>query len=172
MSRWMSVPSFALGLFLVGCGEAPAPSAPPKSVEADSHGHDHGHASEGPHHGVLVELGKEEYHAEVTHDDASGAVTVYLLDGAAKKPVTTDAPHVTINVKHGDKPEQFQLPASPDKGDPQGASSRFALQDKELLEHLDAKDGEARLQVTIGGNAFSGAIPHGGHDHGHDHKHE
>jgi len=173
MSCWKSASSLALTLILVGCEPAAPPAPPAKSTATEEHGHSHGdhdHASEGPHHGVLVELGKEEYHAEVVHDDASGTVTVYLLDGSAKKGVTTDAPHVTINVKHGDKPEQFQLPASPDKEDPQGASSRFVLQDKELIEHLDEKDAGAKLQVTIGGNAFTGAIPQGGHDH--DHKHE
>ena len=170
--------SAAFAAALLGCESGTAPSGPmtnpppPTAATGDGHdhGHDHAHPSEGPHHGVLVELGKEEYHAEVVHDDKEGIVTVYLLDSSAKKAVTTDAAEVVINVKHGDKPEQFKLPAQPDTGDAAGASSRFVLKDKELIEHLDEKDAAASLQVTIGGNPFSGKIP-AGHAHGHDHKH-
>ena len=168
-----------LALAVLGCqGSAPAPqggplSTPPPSTVAGDHGHshdEHGHPSEGPHHGVLVELSKEEYHAEVVHDDKEGVVTVYLLDGSAEKPATTDAAEVAINVKHGDKPEQFKLPALPDSADVKGTSSRFQLKDKELIEHLDEKGATATLQVTIGGTPYSGKVPAGGHEgHGHSH---
>jgi hypothetical protein len=121
---------------------------------------------------VLVELGSEEYHAEVIHDDASGAVTVYLLDSSAKKPVASDATEITINLKHGDKPEQFKLAAHPQEGDTTGQSSRYAITDKELAEHLHEAATEPRLSLNIGGQPYSGAIPHedhAAHDHDHDH---
>ena len=168
-----------LALAAFGCqGNSPAPeggplSAPPPPTVSDDHGHghdEHGHPTEGPHHGVLVELGKEEYHAEVVHDDKEGVVTVYLLDGTAEKVTTTDAPEVTINVKHGDKPEQFKLPALPDSADAKGTTSRFQLKDKELIEHLGEKGAIATLQVTIGGTPYSGKVPTGDHEgHGHSH---
>lgn len=169
----------ALGLCAAGCSPAAptAPSAggtvttPPPGTVAPAHDdHDHGHASEGPHHGALVELGNEEYHAEVVHDDATGAVTVYLLDSTAKKPVTTTATEVVINLKHGDSPEQFKLAAQPEEGNPAGQTSRFTLTDKELVEHLDDAASAAKLNITIGDTPYSGAIPagdHAGHDHGH-----
>ncbi len=50
---------------------------PPATVDV------HSHPTEGPHHGTLIELGKEEYHAELVHDDKM--VTIYILDSAAKK---------------------------------------------------------------------------------------
>ena len=56
---------------------------PPATVDV------HAHPSEGPHHGTLVELGNEEFHAEVVHDDKS--VTVYVLDAGATKAVPIDA---------------------------------------------------------------------------------
>jgi hypothetical protein len=167
-------------VLMAGCeGAKPAPPSgplttpPPPTVSAD-HGHSHdasGHPTEGPHHGVLVELGNEEYHAEVVHDDKAGSVTVYLLDGTAEKTATTDAADLAINVKHGDKPEQFKLAAQPVESDAKGTSSRFILVDKELVEHLDEKDSNATLQVTIGGTPFSGKIPAGGHA-GHTHSHD
>ena len=173
----------ALCAATAGCqGNAPATSEPQSTSkpagESKEHGHDHddhGHPSEGPHHGVLVELGSEEYHAEVIHDDASGAVTVYLLDSSAKKPVASDATEITINLKHGDKPEQFKLAAQPQEGDTAGQSSRYAITDKELAEHLHEAATEPRLSLNIGGQPYSGAIPHedhAAHDHDHDHDHD
>lgn len=178
--RVTSIASLSLVAALCGCeASTPAPTpgpltAPPPATAKSDHGHEHdagGHPTEGPHHGVLVELGKEEYHAEVVHDDKTETVTVYLLDGSAEKIVTTEATEVTINVKHDGKPEQFKLPAQPEASDAPGSSSRFLLKDKELIEHLDEKGATATLQITVKGNPFSGKIPAGGHDdHGHDQK--
>ena len=173
----------ALGLCAAGCQPAAAPptpttgapvtTPPPATVEAGHEGHDHapgehGHATEGPHHGVLVELGNEEYHAEVVHDEATGAVTVYLLDSSAKKSVTSTATEATINVKHGDTPEQFKLAAQPEEGNPAGQTSRYSVTDKELIEHLHEAAAAAKLNVTIGDAPSPGAIPaedHAAHDH-------
>ena len=174
----------ALGLCAAGCSPAapPAPAlretvtTPPPGTVApahDDHGHDHddhGHASEGPHHGALVELGNEEYHAEVVHDDATGSVTVYLLDSSAKKSATTLATEAVINLKHGDTPEQFKLAAQPEEGNPAGQTSRFTLTDKELVEHLHEAAAGAKLNITIGDTPYSGAIPAEDHAaHGHEH---
>lgn len=64
-------------LWLAGCtetGSTPSQGtegakvvtdAPP---ETDAHA-EHAHPSEGPHHGDLVELGNEEFHAEVVHGE-------------------------------------------------------------------------------------------------------
>ncbi len=167
----------ALGLCAAGCSPAAPPvpasggtvTTPPPGTVAPAHD-DHGHASEGPHHGALVELGNEEYHAEVVHDDATGSVTVYLLDSSAKKSVTTTAAEVVINLKHGDSPEQFKLAAQPEDGNPAGQTSRFTLTDKELVEHLDDAASAAKLNITIGDTPYSGTIPAGDHaEHGHEH---
>ena len=164
-----------LSVVTAGCQPAATTPTAPSTVPVEAHGHDHdehGHSSEGPHHGVLVELGNEEYHAEVVHDDATGTVTVYLLDASAKKNVTSDATEVTINVKHGEKPEQFKLPALPQDGESTGQSSRYALTDKELAEHLDETGAAARVSLMIGGQPFSGVIPHADHAaHSHNHAH-
>lgn len=165
-----------LSLSIAGCQSEAPPGAttgdtvttpPPGSVA----GHEeHAHATEGPHHGPLIELGNEEYHAEVVHDDATGAVTIYLLDSHAKKAVTTSATEAVINLKHGDTPEQFKLAALPEEGNPTGQTSRFTLTDKELVEHLHEAAAGAKLNITIGDTPYSGAVPaedHAGHDHEH-----
>jgi hypothetical protein len=134
---------------------------PPEAVEI------HSHPTEGPHHGTLIELGKEEYHAELVHDDKT--VTIYILDGAAKAAVPIDSQELVINLVHDGKPEQFKLPASPDADDPSGKSSRFALQDAHLLEEIEHAHATAKLNVLIGGKSYRGDIKcnHAGHDHAH-----
>jgi len=132
----------------------------------DSHA-GHAHPTEGPHHGDLVELGNEEYHAEILHDADAGTITIYVLDGAATEQVPIDATEVMINATHDGKPEQFKLAASPDTNDPQGKSSRFVSNDEELAHHLDEEDAEPRLVLTINGKSYRGVITH---DHeGHEH---
>lgn len=171
MSRRFSIPvGISMALCLVGCNNSAPPAAP--NAAAAHEAHDHAHPTEGPHHGVLVELGNEEYHAEIVHDDATGAVTVYLLDSHAEKSVTTAATEAVINLKHGDTPEQFKLAAQPEDGNPTGQTSRFTLTDKELVEHLHEAAAAAKINVTIGETPFSGTIPaedHAAHDHAHEH---
>lgn len=168
----------ALALAASGCSnEAPAPAAQ-GSVEskgADSHEHSHGgghdHGSTGPHDGQVVELGNEDYHAELVHDEKAGMVTIYLLDGTAKNAVAIDAAELTINVKQSGKGRQFKLAAAPQEGDTAGKSSRFSSDDKELNEALDQEDATARLVVEVDGKSYTGRLEHH-HDHeGHDHKH-
>lgn len=166
----------AYALFVAGCGEAPAPSPAPSTGGAakhDDHGHDHAehaHAEHGPHEGTLIELGKEEYHAELVHDEPAGKVTIYVLDSEAKKAVPIAATELSINLKHDGKGEQFKLAAAPQEGDGEGKSSRFVSDDKELAEDLDHEGTEARLVIEIEGKSFTGDIKHDHDDHGHDHK--
>ncbi len=165
-----------LAFVIAGCGgdsaERPASSGametagPPATVDAS---HDHAHASEGPHGGGLIELGNEEYHAELVHNDDAGTVTIYILDSAAKAAVPIDASEVIINLKHDGKGEQFKLPASAEQGDPAGKSSRFVSSDAELAEDLDHEASEPQLVMTISGKQYRGAVAH---DHDHDHEGE
>ncbi|QDV55383.1 hypothetical protein [Rosistilla oblonga] len=157
---------------LVGCKDAGPnveTSAPPATVETHDNHEGHDHPSEGPHHGGLIELGNEEYHAELVHDEDIGSVTIYVLNAAATEQIPIDSTEITINVEHEGKPEQFALVASPDATDPQGKSSRFVSTDAELGEHLDEEGADPKLVLTIDGKSFRGTIEHD-HDHeDHDH---
>ncbi len=151
--------SMLSALLLAGCGGAP--SAPPV---ADVHDH----PTEGPHHGELVELGNEEYHAEIVH--SAGAVSVFILDGSASSPVAIEATEVTINLSHDGQAEQFKLPASAEPGDAAGKSSRFTLSDPELASDLDTEGTAAKLVVSINGKSYTGKLQHEHTDGGHDHE--
>ena len=126
---------------------------------------DHHHHEKGPHKGDLVELGDEEYHAEVVHDEKEATVTVYLLGSDAKTPVATDAKELVINTKVKGKGVQTKLKPSPQKGDKPGASSRFSLKSKELIELLEDPSSNPALRIAINGKTYNGKIEH-------DHEHE
>lgn len=150
----------------VGCGGHPA--AHEEHHAGD--GHDHGeHASEGPHHGHLIELGNEEYHAELTHDEASKTVAIYLLDGSAKSSVAIPDPEIILNLSVDGKLKQFKLAGTPQSTDPQGSCSKFSLTNEELLEALESPKTSGRLNVTIKGKPYNGAIKHEAHG-AHEHK--
>lgn len=161
---------------LSGCGGGNTPTA--KTSESGAHGgHDHGHdhPTEGPHHGHLIELGNEEFHGELLHDD-DGNLTIYILDSSAKKTVPIEATEVTVNLSHAGEASQYKLTAAAAEGDPEGKSSRFQIQDKKLVDALDAEGSTAQLVVTINGKQFIGKIDHThdhhhGHGHGHGHSH-
>jgi hypothetical protein len=147
---------FAVGL--TGCGgtDKVAGKDGKKSEPAP-----HSHPTEGPHGGILVEIGKEEYHVEVCHDDKTHAVTAYVLDSSAKKAVPIADKQITINLMADGKPAQFNLPAKPLEGEPAGQSSRFELVDQTLTEQHDAEAAKARVKLSIGGKEYTGAIePH------------
>jgi hypothetical protein len=123
----------------------------------------HDHPSEGPHHGDLVELGNEEFHAEVVHGD-NGMVSVYLLDSSAKTAVPINAKEITLNLSHKGEAEQFKLPASPVAGDHEGKSSHFSLMNEHLANDLDEEGVTAKLVLLINDKQYTGKIEHH-HDH-------
>lgn len=151
---------------VAGCAKQPA-EAPATTSEAPADPHDH--PTEGPHHGPLVELGNEAYHAEVVHDDEAGTVTIYMLDSGATKAVPLAATTLLVNMTHDGKPEQFELSASPDVDDPAGKASRFVSSDPHFVEELDHGHATAQLVVDIDGTQYRGKINLAGGHEDHDH---
>lgn len=145
-----------------GCTSQTAP--PPDEAPADSHA---AHPTEGPRGGGLIELGNEEFHGELIHEDSSGRVSIYLLDGAAKQGVPIAADQLTVNVAADGGAQQFALAAAPLQDDPEGQASRFSSIDEKLSEQLDQEGAEAQLVVEINGKQYRGEIQHE-HDHDHD----
>ena len=184
----------ALSVSLLGCGsdstktptEKGKGSPPPSASEAghDDHaGHDHGdhagdgHPTKGPHGGHLIELGNEEYHMELLHDEKTHTVTVHLLDGPAKQAVAIPLAEITLQLLRDGQFVKYALKAVQGPGDAAGAASRFEIVDVALCDALShGKETSGRLQVTIDGKPYTGTIEHTSHgdhegeDHaGHDH---
>lgn len=164
-SRLLVVTLAVVTAVLLGC-QPPAAKGPAAKDAGHDHAHDHAH--HGPHGGHIMEIGKEEYHAEWKHDE-SGKVTFYLLDSAVKKEVPIAAEEITIDVKVGEhEPVTYKLAAV----NPQdGKSAIFEIVDKNLLGVIetlkDNKGTVCTLNVSIDGKAFAQKIQE--HDHGHDH---
>lgn len=143
----------------VGCEK---PTAAPSKDKAGTSSHDHhDHGEEGPHHGHLIELGEEEFHAELVHDDAGGKVIIYLLDSKAKDPVAADSEEVVLSVVVEQQPKEFILKATD-----AAKRDQFESKEPELVANLDHdKDAKGRLQVTINKKPFTGIIEHEAHSH-------
>ncbi|HEX5103606.1 MAG TPA: hypothetical protein VFV87_07345 [Pirellulaceae bacterium] len=178
---WLSLSvAVCAALAFVGCDKTIPPNvSPAESEHHEGDGHEHGemehgeeghsHPTEGPHHGHLIELGEEEYHAELAHDDATKTVTVYLLDKEAKAPVAIPDPEISLNLVVDGQPMQFKLKAAPQEGDPAGQASMFSITDETVLEAHDAPKTTGNLNVTISGKEYSAKIEHAAHGE-HEHK--
>jgi hypothetical protein len=97
--------AIGLAMACVAGGASAVAAQPTMQNKPQKSGHVHAHPTEGPHHGALIELGREDYHAELVHDDATNTVTIYMLDGAAKDAVAIDAKQLTVNLLVGGKPQ-------------------------------------------------------------------
>lgn len=174
----MSLKNLVLSMSLSVCTAMAAVGCSSKqSGDATHHkddGHDHSeakdkhdHPEDGPHKGQLIELGAEEYHLEVTHDEATHTITFYLLDNKAKNSVTTTDLDLVLNLKVNGKPSQFVVPAAPQDSDPKGESSRYVLSSEELHEALEAPTTTGRVTLVIAEKPYAGQYSHHDHD---DHK--
>jgi hypothetical protein len=154
---------FSVSLFVTGCGGGKP--APPKANGGGEH--THSHAAHGPHSGQVLGLGDEEYHAEFVLDEASGKVTVYLLDKDIKvNPAAASAQEtITIEAKSGETTKTYELAAVNRTAGDMPTAQQFELVDKEL--HGPIETNLATLKVTIGGKEFVQKINFEGH--GHDH---
>lgn len=155
---------------LAGCGQPACDGVDCGHEQDQGHVHHTAHPVAGPHHGQLVELGKDEYHAELVRDESPSTITMYLLDSLAQVSVPIEAANITINLTRGGRGEQFLLSALAEPGDPPGKTSRFVSTDAELAEDLQ-QGAKAQLVVYIKDRQYRGEIHHG-HDHGEGHHHE
>src|SRR5262245_20430293 len=83
----------ALGLLPAGCNRGETKKTAPDKAKA------HAHPEVGPHKGVLVHWGEEEYHPELVFDRKKKEVVVYILDKDAIKavPIKTDTLTLTLS---------------------------------------------------------------------------
>lgn len=111
---------------------------------------------EGPHKGIVVEWGEEEYHAEIVVDAKAGTVAVYIYGDDKSlmkgKGVPIAAKSLTLTIK-GEKSTTIKLDPAPEKGDPEGTASKFTGK-----HELFTKEG--KLMGTLG--AKIGAKPYSG----------
>ena len=157
LSKTIWILTIAALITLPGCGDPDSDTAGDENVDKDGED-DHAHPEEGPHGGKLIELGNEEYHAEVVRSD--DALTVYLLDGAAKMGPSISGETISLNLSHHGSAKQYTLTGVADAKEA-GKYSEFTSSDEEMLaivkedNHLDIS-----VSLEIDGTPFSGTLPH------------
>jgi hypothetical protein len=175
MIRINLVACLAIGVAsgIVGCNNSSdykTPAELKKAPPVASHNHDHDHGAKGPHGGGIIELGEEEYHAELVVDHDSHAVVLYVLGKDAKTAEAVTATEITIT------PEgktALTLKAAPQAGDAEGKTSKFELINDEVVHELmDAGFVHGDLRITIADKPYVGHIDYhlDESDH-HDHDH-
>ncbi len=171
MRRISLVAMLAMGLLggAVGCDGGKSDYKKADDLKKAPPVHDeHGHGEKGPHGGSIVELGDEEFHAEVVLDHDAHALRVFVLGKDAKTAVPTAATEITVAAEGKDA---VTLKAAPQDGDGEGKASRFELIDEKLVHDiLDAKFLHGDLRITIGGKPYSGHIDMHLDDVHHEHK--
>lgn len=132
---------------LVGCADQPSPPAP---VEAPTHDE---HAHQSQHGGIVVPIGRDNYHAEAVFEKG-GTLRLYLLGADESKIQETEARPLDAYAKAaGDaEAEKFVLKPEPQPGDAPGRTSLFVGQ---LPKALAGKNVEVTIpNVTIEGGRF------------------
>ena len=159
--------SAAVMIGLSGCGGQQGGDYRTFDAKKDtSHDAEHGHAHEhghehGPHEGELIELGEEEYHAEVVFDEEKHKVVLYFLGSDAKTAVPIEAKDIVVELPGKEAAVTHTLAAAPQEGEAEGKSSRFELAGEELIDAFhDNPKAVGKFKVTIGGKDFEGKITH------------
>ncbi len=135
--HWL--PFAAVVAALTGCSKAPPATTPAAAPTGHAD-----HAAHAAHGGVMVEIGKDAYHAEVVFE-ADGTVRLYLLDQDARAVVETDATAVEAFARPDDvtSSSKFEFTPSPQAGDAEGKTSRLV----------------GKLPAALVGKAVSVSIP-------------
>ncbi len=121
---------------------------------------DHDHSSTGPHGGDVLELGVDEYHAELVLDEKQDVVTVYILDSTAKQEAPIDASALNVNLRLSGKPVQFQLAAVKSKDASDGTATCFRAKNPQLMKALHVPNANPRLTVRIGKKSYVARVAH------------
>src|SRR5689334_14349072 len=107
-----------LGLCCIGCEKPGGNFKTAKQIKEDNKAagksdhalHDH---PPGPHGGSIVELGDDEYHAEVVVDGKTNMLSVYMFGSDAKTVAPIAATEVTVVADD----KSLMLKAVPQEGD-------------------------------------------------------
>jgi hypothetical protein len=122
----------------------------------------HDHPETGPHQGLLIELGDDEFHGEFVVDHGKKQATVYILDEKVKNPVGANALGAKLIITNVTPPLQLELKPEPQEGDSKGESSRFVATDDKLGVEMEFK-GE--IIVEIKGKSYTGPFEEKPHRH-------
>lgn len=124
-----------------------------QTAQADDH--------KGPHKGIIVEWGEEEYHPEIVVDKAAGTIAIYVYgnhdDLHKKKLKAIDSKSLTLVLKTSPATTVKVEPAPADdkerKDDPKGGCTKFVATN--AVFKTDVK-WEGTLSAKVGTKPYSG----------------
>ena len=167
-SRFVLALGVAASLGFAGCTPT-EPAARPftdKDNVTNTAPPEHAHVH-GPNGGHIVELGEEEFHAEVAMDK-DRKLTVYLLDEAVKAAKPVENGTMRIVTKVDAKDVTLDLVAAPLDGEKDGKCSRFELAaDKVPGAIMDIEGLTGDLSLKVGDKTLKTSLTEE-HDHGHE----
>lgn len=155
-----TLPIGLAALVIAGCGssnneapkaakpEAPAVPAPAQAKMDDDHTH-----KPGAHGGIIVEIGKDNYHAEAVFQKG-GVLRLYTLgkDEARVQEVETQTLTAYVKGEGGAEALAIELKPEPQAGDPRGTTSQFVGQ---LPAEFAGQNVEVTVpSITIAGGRF------------------
>ena len=112
---------------------------------------------EGPHKGIVVEWGDEEYHPEIVVDKKAGTVTVYVYgnhdDLHKKKLKAIDSKSLTLVLKTSPAATTVKLEPAPEKDDPKGSSTKFTAKNDVFTKDMK---WEGTISGKVGTKPYSG----------------
>lgn len=149
---WLGGMAAALAFCLTGCSPKPDMAKPAKVDAKNAHAHEHSEV--GPHEGTLIEWGDEEYHGEFTVDHKAKQVTVYLLDGTAKKApnvVPAKITDVQLSITNVNPPLTLDLKHDPTKSNDKGIA--FVATNDQFATEMEFK---GNVSGKVDGKAYSG----------------
>ena len=128
------------------------------------------HPEHGPNGGHIVELGEEEFHAEVAVDKDRKLI-VWLLDESMKAAKPVENGTVQILTKVDAKDVMLDLVAAPLEGETDGKCSRFELAaDKLPGAVMDIEGLTGELMLKVGDKKLQNSLT-GGHEGHEGHAH-
>ncbi len=148
----------AITLSNIGCETSDPKTS--KAPEADAHAHSHDHDAHGPNGGHMIHLEPSDAHAEWTHDDDSGKLTIHLEE-AAKPGKKIDSVKVELEVK-GEPKKEYEF-TSFNEG-------VYELISPELMTAIEVGSADkekvaAKLIVSIDGKSETAMLEHHEHHH-------
>jgi hypothetical protein len=110
----------------------------------------------GPHGGAIVELGDDEYHAEIVIDAKSHALRAFLYGPDAKTAAAVAAAEIAIVTEDQ---KTLKLKAAPQDGDGEGKASKFELIDEASVgQVVSAGFLHGSLQIEVDGKPYRGDV--------------
>jgi hypothetical protein len=161
MSLWRQRGGVALACVLlvpaasVTSAQTKATTQAKPAADAKGKGDHKGHHHEAPHGGTLTEIGDHFAFLELVHDEATGTLTLYVLDGSAEKAVRVTHPTLTFRLERtggAAQPIELKARARALTGETVGDTSEF-VGTSDLLKGLKAGRGTL-AEIVIKGQTL------------------